>query len=431
MNGYQGKTSGSNRLEILEKIFAEVDFNKDKMLSFQEFHNYLSKKSGKEFNEELLGEIFRTIDRDKTSVINLSEFIQGFSKTENIITKQINEIKVRIAENSDNYTNAQRNLVEAKAKNMQNIVENNLFIVVKKAEGLKAGGVTGNKAPMVRIVCDGNSMDTTPVPNPTNPEWNQSFTFPITSGKGNISIEVWDTERGKPTYSLGELAIPLQALANQELHEDLLELKGKNSDKPQGKILISLQWIYDLPMYLEKLINEYEIALKDDKAELEGLETYMKELVSPIKTSQLPEWIKNNQKIEMVERNVSEKVNVIFERTLGGNLRWPKMTLISVYAFLTFSVLAMFIRSDFMNLTVALGGFIFYMKQLDIPLNFRIVTAAIVISQFYDVFWFWNYFHAWVVGGVWYKIALVVSVINFFAKFVFGAVFWKNSIDST
>jgi hypothetical protein len=349
MNGYQDKTSGSNRLEVLEKIFSEVDLNKDQMLSFQEFHNYLSKKSGKEFNEELLGEIFRTIDRDKTSVINLSEFVQGFSKTENIITKQISEIKGRIAENSENYTNAQRNLVEAKAKSMQNIAENNLYIVVKKAEGLKAGGVTGNKAPMVRIVCDGNSMDTTPVPNPTNPEWNQSFTFPITSGKGNINIEVWDTERGKPTYSLGELAIPLQALANQELHEDLLELKGKNSDKPQGKILISLQWIYDLPMYLEKLINEYELALKDDKTELEGLETYMKELISPIKTSQLPEWIKKNQKLEMVERNVSEKVNVFFERTLGGSLRWPKMTLISVYAFLALSVLAMFIRSDFMN----------------------------------------------------------------------------------
>lgn len=349
MNGYQEVTSASNRVETLKKLFSEIDLNKDQVLSFHEFHEYLSKKSGKEFNQELLGEIFRTIDRDKNSVINLSEFVQGFSKAENIITGQISQVKARIAENSENYTNAQRNLVEAKAKSMQNIAENNLYIVVKKAEGLKAGGVTGNKAPMVRIICDGNSMDTTPVPNPTNPEWNQSFTFPIASDKGVIRIEVWDTERNKPTNFIGELAIPLQALENQELHEDLLEIKAKNSDKAQGKILISLQWIYDLPLYLDKLIAEYENALKEDKIELDSLETYMKELLAPIKTSQLPEWIKSNQKIEVIEKNVSEKVNDLFEKTLGNTIRWQKMTVASIYFFLVLSVLAMFFRADFFN----------------------------------------------------------------------------------
>ncbi|OMJ96329.1 hypothetical protein SteCoe_65 [Stentor coeruleus] len=352
MNGYQEVTSGSNRVETLKKLFSEIDINKDQNLSFHEFHEYLSKKSGKEFNQELLGEIFRTIDRDKNSAINFSEFVQGFSKAENLITSQISQVKSRIAENSENYTNAQRNLVEAKAKSMQNIAENNLYIVVKKAEGLKAGGVTGNKAPMVRIICDGNSMDTSPVPNPTNPEWNQSFTFPIVNDNGIIRIEVWDTERNKATNFIGELVIPLQALENQELHEDLLEIKAKNSEKTQGKILISLQWIYDLPLYLDKLIAEYESALKEDKLELDSLEAYMKELLAPIKISQLPEWIKSNQKIEVIEKVVSEKVNNLFEKTLGNSIKWQKMTVISIYLFLGLSLLAMFFREDFFNVRI-------------------------------------------------------------------------------
>ena len=170
MNGIQDESSNSERIESLKKLFSEIDLNKDENLSFDEFHQFLSKKCGKNFNIELLGEIFRTIDRDKSSTLNYNEFITGFSKAESIILSQISQIKARISENSENYTNAQRNLLEAKAKKMQNIAENNLYVVVKRAEGLKAGGVTGNKAPVVCITCETHETMTTPVPNPTNPE---------------------------------------------------------------------------------------------------------------------------------------------------------------------------------------------------------------------------------------------------------------------
>jgi hypothetical protein len=351
MNGNPHQQSPASRLDTLKKLFAEIDQNRDQVLTFHEFHEFLSKRAGRSFNEELLGEIFRTIDRDKNSTINLTEFASGFTKTETIINQNIESIKSRIAENNENYTNAQRNLVEAKAKKMQGNAENNLYIIIKKAEGLKPGGVTGNKAPAVCIRCEGRETQTTPVPNPTNPEWNQSFTFPVSVGSGDVQIEVFDTERGRRTNFIGEVSVPFAALENQEVCEDWLELRAKqNPDKIQGKILVSVQWIFDLPLYLEKVISEHEHAIREDKAEVESLEKYLKELLGPLKTSQgLPEWFSNNQNIGNVEKAVAGKVGLIYQRTLGNKLKWPKLTMICVYLFVLLSVLAVFHRTDFLN----------------------------------------------------------------------------------
>lgn len=343
-----GNEVGNSRLEMLKKLFTEMDKNKDNNLTFQEFHQYLSTRSGKEFNEELLGEIFRTIDRDKNSVISVNEFVQGFCKAEHIIQTSIKQAKERIAENSENFTNAQRNLVEAKAKNMKGTPENNLYIVIKKAENLKAGGVTGNKAPVVLIKCEEKETQTTSVPESSAPEWNQSFTIPVSLGKDSIFIEVWDTERGKRTNFIGEVIVPFDALESQELVEDFLDLKSKTG-KIQGKLLLSLQWIHNLPIYLEKLIQEYDQALKEDKSELENLENYMKELLVPLKENALPEWISKNQGVQMVEKVVKEKVENLFQRTLGGSLKWPKLTLLSIYLYLIVSVLVMFERPGFFD----------------------------------------------------------------------------------
>jgi C2 domain/EF-hand domain pair len=386
-----------SRLDHLKKIFSEIDSNNDQQLSFDEIFQYLSKKSGKPFSRELLTEIFRTIDRDQKSLIKAEEFMNGYSKAENLILAQISNIKTQISEISDKSTKAQRSLVEARARNMQNAPENNLYIVVKKAEGLKAGGVTGNKAPIVSISCENNQEQTNPVPNPTNPEWNQSFTFPISVGSGDILIEVYDTDRGKKTNLLGEVAIPLRALSNQQLHEDFLELKGKtNLDKVQGKILIALQWIHDLPVYLEGLIKEYEESLKNDKEELETLENFLKELLAPIKNTQLPSWIKNNETIKNAEKKVSQNVGEAFDRTLGGKVKWPMMLKISVYLFLLLSAISTFLRNDFFNvinnqLTLSIGSLLVSRPNSDLPLNYRILTVGIFISEFYDIFWFWIY----------------------------------------
>ena len=345
MNGNEPSTT---RLESLRKLFSEMDKNQDNNLTFTEFHQYLSNRSGKEFNSELLGEIFRTIDRDQNSVVTVNEFVQGFCKAENIIATSIKQVKERIAENSENFTNAQRNLVEAKAKNMKGTPENNLYVIIKKAENLKPASVTGNKAPVVLIKVEDNETQTTPILNPINPEWNQSFTIPVVYGKDLIQIEVWDTERSKRTYLIGEIAIPFEALNNQDLVEDFLDIKNK-AGKVQGKVLVSLQWIHDLPSYLEKLIQDYESALSEDKNELENLEKYMNELLVPLKENVLPGWITKNDGVKMVEQVVSSTVDQLFQKTLGQNFKWPIFTRVSIYLYMLMSILAMFARPGYFD----------------------------------------------------------------------------------
>ena len=71
---------------------------------------------------------------------------------------------------------------------------------------------------------------------------------------------------------------------------------------------------------------------------------------------------------------------------------------------------------------------------MDIQVNFRIVTFGIMISQVFDVIWLYNFFTVsviqnWISADSRHEIGLAISLANFAGKFVFGAVFWKNSID--
>ena len=387
-----------SRVDSLKKIFRDIDVNNDKRLTYDEFYSYLSKKSGKKFNDELLHEIFRTIDRDKSSIISMEEFVSGFTRAEAIIQSQIKRLKLQISESSENYTKTQRNLVEARAKLLQNIPENNLYVIIKKAEGLKAGGVTGNKAPMVYITCEGKEVFTNPIPNPTNPEWNQSFTFPISQGDCDVLIEVYDSERGKKNNLLGEVAIPLVALKSQSQYDDFLDLKGRgNADRPQGRILVSLQWIHDLPSYLENLMKEQEGALKEEKDELTQLENYLKELNLPAQADSVTAWIRGSETIQNFERAYSTKTNILIEQAIGKSLSFPVLTKISVYLFLLLVVLSNFLRPDFFNvtskqLTISLASLVIYLNLSELGLYFRLVVLALILSQAIDIFWIWHYF---------------------------------------
>lgn len=339
---------------LLKHMFDEIDLNKDQGLTFDELYGYLSKKSGTNFNSELLIEIFRIIDHDQNSIISLNEFIKGYSKAESLIKAQIQQLKSQTAENIEHLSKAQKNLLEAKTKKLQNKIENNLFITIKKAEGLKPGSITGNKAPIVCITCENNQIQTNPIPNPVNPEWNQSFTFPISQGIGDIILEVYDTERGKKTFFLGEVTIPLRALANQDIHEDYLDLMDKNNpDKVLGKILIALQWMYDLIAYLENMIKKYEEIIREDKNELKSLENYLRQLQAPLNSYNIPNWVTTSPHIQKVEKIVSNTIQEIYEKTLEKSIKWPQITFVSIVLYLLFSGLNMFIRSDFFNVTTS------------------------------------------------------------------------------
>ncbi|CAG9310002.1 unnamed protein product [Blepharisma stoltei] len=425
--------SMEDRISKLKSQFREIDANDDKQLTFEELHAYLTKKSGKPFNEVLLTEIFKSLDKDQNSELTLDEFAQGYYQAETLIKSRVDVLKNSIMENTKKLSDTRRQYIEAKA-NQGKTQQNVLTVTVKKAEGLKAGGLTGNRAPLVRVSCENQEITTQPVPNPSNPTWNETFSFYVTQGTEDISVEVFDTDRGNPTTFLGEVAVPFNALFDQQLHEDTLELRGKKpGDRISGTIQLALQWIHNLPLYLEGIIKQFEDIINEDKTELLEMEKYYNELHSALGKNIGPDWLLLNPKFKEAELQFSAKMDEFKEKTLG-KIKWSFATQMSTYLLLLFSVLIMFLRPDFFNLTIGILALYYYYTGVGSGPKYKIIFLAILASEVYDLIWLYLNMSNWVSGtgdgsdGV-KRFTVAVSVINLFCKLVFGAIFWKNSIE--
>jgi Ca2+-binding EF-hand superfamily protein len=425
----------SSSSDLIKHVFDEANIKNDQQLTFDELLAYLSQKSGRQFNPELLIEIFRTIDLAQSSSITLSEFFQGYSKAEHLIRSQIASLKSQLTENSDQLAKTQKKLFECKANKIQNMTENNLYATVKKVE--INDRTAKNRAYTVLIQCESHEVWANSMKSEA--ESDQSFTIPVSNGAGDIIFRVFEGgEKNSGRRTIGEVKIPFRALADQELHEDNLQIYT-NDGEQAGSLLISIQWIYDLHVYLEGLVKQYQELIRDDKFELENLEEYMKELKAPIEAYTVPKWIKGNEQLIKVEKVVSEQVQNIFDNTVGKKIGFSKMTAGMVGLFLTVSAFCCLERADFFNVInkqLALSVYVFYhyIKQESISFHFRLVAFCIVISEITDLVWM-SYYVKVMAIQIWLKddfvkqFVVVLSVFNFIAKIAYMGVFWKLSID--
>ncbi|CAG9326133.1 unnamed protein product [Blepharisma stoltei] len=431
-NGRMMRSTSASKQDRLAKIkeeFQEIDKNGDKQLSFEEINNYLSKKSGKPFDPQLLKEIFNTLDKDQNSVISLDEFVNGYYQAETLVKSRVDVLKQEIKENTQKSADTKRQFIEAKANKGDK--KNILTVNVQKAENL-GGGILGNKAPVVKISCEGQEITTNPT-NPDNPIWDETFSFTVTNGTGDILIEVFDSNKGKITNFLGEVSVPFDALRDQQMHEDNIELVGKKiTDRVSGSIEIGLQWVYDLPSYLEGIISQFDAAINEDKQELAQIEKYYQDLQSPLAASVIgSDWILQNPKFKKAEQQFSDKMDAFSEKTFGKPIAWSLATQLSIYLLLILSCLSMYVRPDFPNLTIGVIALIYFLQK-SVSSNYKILALAILASEIYDLIWLWTSMSKWVdeegVEKNVKKIIVFVSVINFIGKIAIGAVFWKNSI---
>ena len=71
--------------------------------------------------------------------------------------------------------------------------------------------------------------------------------------------------------------------------------------------------MYDLPKFLEGLIEEYNLAIHEDKEELELMENFLKELQSP-----LPKVPVTNS--THIETNIANKIDQLYNNTVGNKV---------------------------------------------------------------------------------------------------------------
>ena len=371
-----------NRSKELKKFFKDIDKNKDNSLSIEELRKYLNEKSGKNFNNELLVEIFRAIDRDQNSMINFEEFISGYSKAEALILSKIDIMKFQISSSTKNLSEAKRQLFESKARKSENV----LTVKIISASGLKSPGISGLKAPVVSITCEGQEIITNPA-DPIELEWNESFSFHIMRGDGEILVQVFDTDRSKRSNPIGRIAIPLSVLEDQQSHREVFELRTEIlPERAAGKITMELNWIYDLPKFLEGLIQEYEVAIKEDKEELDLMEIYLKELQLPI--NRTSSGVISTQ----FDNQIADKIDQIYNNTIGENFHWKTLTEILIYSYLGISAISALMRPDFFNVRtiqvlIATAAFLHFALPEKQCISSKIIFYSLLISQLYDICW--------------------------------------------
>jgi len=145
-----------------------------------------------------------------------------------------------------------------------------------------------------------------------------------------------------------------------------------------------LQWIHNLPLYLDGIIKQFEDAINEDKTELLEMEKYYNDLHSALGATTGPDWLLLNPKFKEAENQFSAKMDEFKEKTLG-NIKWSFATHMSTYLLLVFSVLAMFVRPDFFNLSIGILALYYFYTGVGTGPKYKIVLLAIIVSELYDL----------------------------------------------
>mmetsp|Transcript_12966 Transcript_12966/g.13088 ORF Transcript_12966/g.13088 Transcript_12966/m.13088 type:complete len:131 (+) Transcript_12966:929-1321(+) len=117
-----------------------------------------------------------------------------------------------------------------------------------------------------------------------------------------------------------------------------------------------------------------------------------------------------------------------------GTIKWSFANQLSIYLLLFFSTLSMFVRPDFFNLLIGILAVYYYITHTNVAFHYKLLAFAIIISEIYDLIWIWIYLSKWMEGSELYddgikRFVAIISILNFIGKLIFGAIFWKNSIE--
>lgn len=97
--------------------------------------------------------------------------------------------------------------------------------------------------------------------------------------------------------------------------------------------------------------------------------------------------------MEKKEKDLEQKIDIVastFAKKAGyHSVPWFKLTWIMLWVYTGLTILVMYYRPDFINMTVCIVA-IYMMFNTDTitKTKFRFLVLGIVISLFYDLFWF-------------------------------------------
>ena len=275
-----------DRYNLLLNEFTQIDKDGNNELTFKEIHDFLSAKQGSPFDENLCKEIFKKMDKDNDNIITLDEFLWSFVEAEDLLQASIKDIKKTIFDNFKRMEEYQKKMIQARTGesfNRYGIMKGSVLTVdIIEAKDLIPMDSNGLSDPYVIIECENQRFQSKYIPETLNPVWNEEFVINVESGLGDLKITVMDRDTLMPDDYEGEVSIPLSSLRDQMKNDKYYPLSrnGEYSGK-NGKIHLSLQWIWSKTKYLEDIIKQWKEVLDSDQKELVSLEDQLAQLKKP------------------------------------------------------------------------------------------------------------------------------------------------------
>mgnify|MGYP001038299684 CR=1 FL=1 len=427
-----------DRYNQLIKEFKAIDVNKDDKLTYEEIYKFLSEKQGQNFDESLCQELFAKMDKNKDSVVTTDEFLWSYVDAEDLIMRRIRELKQELESNDKELQKVKKNLVEARTSEKINkfgVMEGSVLTVhVIEAQNLIPMDRTGSSDPYVVLECEGKKIQTRYIPQDLNPVWDEVFTFMITEGTGDLKVTVMDYDKGSEDDFEGEVNVPINILSDQMKHDQYFTLVGKEPDKKwQGRIHLGLQWVWSKVKYYESLAEQWQETIDADAQEVGYLKEQLEKLRKPFGHIINPQYFSGSSvKPYKLEETLAGKLDEFTKGKLSIVAYSSPLFALVLFSFLVLSSLSMFIRPDFLDLSIGLGALMFRVLNQESVEWYRKLSFVLAFSQVWDIVWLWHYTSKWSEDHAESHVrsfGVFISYVNFAFKFVVLGVFWKRSLE--
>lgn len=333
------------RYEQLVKEFSAIDANSDKQLSFEEVYDFLSNKSESQFSLEYCRGLFNQMDKDQNSFVTINEFVWTYVETETALQKDIVSRKARVSDIMKHIDENKKKLITAEATEKMNedvnIMEGSMLtVVVIEAINLPPVHI-GTSSPFVELVCEKQVIETKVIEENLNPQFDESFTFRIVEGTGELSILVKHWMKNGEHRLIGKGNIRLETLRDQMKKDKMIEIYGNG--RPCGRVHLELVWVWSKVKYHTDILEQWAESLEIEKTELQEIEAELELFQAPFGALVLK---KEPRSGNMLQPRALLNVQYVFS-AFGRTFDVDYSTLIVLYVFFLVAVLSMYFRADF------------------------------------------------------------------------------------
>ena len=266
------RISQERRLQLIQ-AFHDIDKDKSGKLSYEEIFNYL-KDINTKVDENYVKTIFNSMDVNRDGAVSSDEFINAYLGQIDGLSAAVAQFRQRILEKNRDLAVHEEQMAEAiksERINSYGIMVGSL-LTVRVVEAQNLTGFTGNPSSFVTILCEKQTISTKVIKNNRNPGWDESFSFRVTNGAGELVIQVMNEGTISKDDLLGSCSIPLTEFADQQKHEKWFHLQGRSNS---ARILLSIQWIHKKTQYIQQIIDNLKREIESDTKETEKIEEQM------------------------------------------------------------------------------------------------------------------------------------------------------------